>query len=98
MTGPWPGEPEAENRAMRERYRKEIDRLAGRIDRPGLCGIGWQAGRGDRSGDGLFHSACDCIGDHVPIHCWEDFTAAEAYEKSGKTGKAVFVHYWGKSE
>ena len=33
-----------------------------------------------------------------PIHCWEDFTAAEAYEKSGKTGKAVFVHYWGKSE
>ena len=26
----WPGEPEAENRVMRERYRKEIDRLAGR--------------------------------------------------------------------
>ena len=93
----WPGEPEAENRVLRERYRKEIDRLAGRkIDLAFVVLDGRQEEEKEAGMD--YFTAHVTASEICPIHCWEDFTAAEAYEKSGKTGKAVFVHYWGKSE
>ena len=82
---------------MRERYRKEIDRLAGRkIDLAFVVLDGRQEEETEAGMD--YFTAHVTASEICPIHCWEDFTAAEAYEKSGKTGKAVFVHYWGKSE